>query len=58
MKEKEIEAKIQGIICVIWMTNSIICFAHSVPGLLLKGVEVTHLKLEQADCEPDERVYW
>lgn len=64
MEEKKLEAKIKGI--VFWCL--LIQSGHSKAQFMLiffsfyfspfAGVSVNELKLEQADCNLDERAYW
>lgn len=59
MKEKELEGRLQGML--FWcsfMHSGIGGFSNCLFTFLFAGFSMDEVKLEQADCDMDERVYW
>ena len=58
MEEKELEAKVKGTMFCCCMTHSGNWVALHANLFLSAGVLVNEVRLEQAKCNLDERVYW
>jgi len=58
MEEKEVEAQIQGMILWFYGTQTDSCGCLNAHLVLWAGVSVNGIKVEQAECDLDDRVYW